>query len=268
MLTELVHEDQLASILKKAYPSAALHPFIQYYRETTVDSENETIRFLPNVGFTIRFNLGSKFSLKNEKESFEFDDHILIPNNHTWIADGQFFAIKFRFGLLPYLNGRSHEGLVETPVPVGDLLSDDYIKAMEQSTSFEERVALTENYFLPLYEKNTKLIDKYRVIENMVNYFIQNNFSSFRIEEGTKNSFVSSKSLQRYFLKNFGLTPKTVYCILRVRKALEAYFSHSVDFRIYDFDYYDYSHFYKEIKRVVGVNLPQLKDNEGFRGIA
>jgi AraC-like DNA-binding protein len=268
MLTELVHEDQLAFILRKAYPSAALHPFIQYYRETVLHSQTETIRFLPNVGFTIRFNLGSKFWMRNEKESFEFDDHILIPNNHTWIADGQFFAIKFRFGLLPYLNGRSHEGLVETPVSVRDLLDEGYIKAMERSNSFEERVALTENYFLPLYEKNTKLIDKYRVIENMVNYFTQNNFSSFRIEEGTKNSFVSSKSLQRYFLKNFGLTPKTVYCILRVRKALEAYFDHSVDFRIYDFDYYDYSHFYKEIKRVVGLNLPQLKDNEGFRGIA
>lgn len=268
MLTELVHEEQLNSIVKKAYPSAGLQPFIQSYTQTASHSGNQAIRYLPNVGFTIRFSLGSKFSISNGKESFEFDDHILIPDNHTWMVDGKFFAIKFRFGLLPYLNGRSHEGLVESPALVRDLLSGEYISAIEGAESFEERVKLTENYFLPLYEKNAKMIEKYRVIEDMVNYLIQNNFSSFRIEERMKNNFVSAKSLQRYFLKNFGLAPKTVYCILRVRKALEAYFDDSVDFRIYDFDYYDYSHFYKEIKRVVGLNLPQLKDGEGFRGIA
>ncbi|MFL5739560.1 MAG: helix-turn-helix domain-containing protein [Flavisolibacter sp.] len=267
MLTELVHEEQLSALLCKATPSSALRPFIEHYRQTCSDGVATPIRFLPNIGFTIRFNLGTSFSIRNEEQSFELNDHMLIPNNQTWIDEGIFFAIKFRFGLLPQIKGNNQDGIWNHPVPLRDVLPENFIHSVAAATSFEDRIRLTEEYFLPLYENNTRMLTKYKVIEEMVNYFTEHNFSSFQIEKD-KSNFVSSKSLQRYFLENFGLTPKSVYCILRVRKALEAYFNHSAEFRIYDFDYYDYSHFYKEIKRVVGLNLPQLKGNEDFRGIA
>jgi hypothetical protein len=261
MLTELVHEDQLAAVYKKAYPHQNLRPFIEFYRETIHGQDKLPIRYLPNVAFTIRFNLGKQFSLKNEKHSFISTDHILVPNNHTWVDDGHFFAIKFRFGLLPFLLGASHKSIQDSPVPINNLLSAEYIQAIESAASFEERVELSEHYFSGLYEQNINKVEKYKVVEEVVNRYYQSNFNNFR-EEGMKNNFVSSKSLQRYFLKNFGITPKTVYCILRTRKALESYFSNDNSFRVHDFDYYDYSHFYKEIKKVVGLNLAQLKNGE------
>jgi hypothetical protein len=264
MLTELVNEDRLAAVLKKAYPDKRLKSFIEFYRETSHSFPALPVRYLPNVAFTIRFNLGSAFNLKNEKNTYVFHDHIIIPNNHTWVDDGHFFAIKFRFGLLPYLLGTSYQSFLEKPVSIDNLLSRDYISSMERAGSFEERIALSEEYFFSLYEENLGKVTKYKVIEEVVNHFNEEDFGDFRME-GWKNSFVSSRSLQRYFLENFGVTPKTVYCILRVRKALASYFSDKASFRVHDFDYYDYSHFYKEIKKVVGLNLPQLKNSKDLQ---
>jgi hypothetical protein len=259
MLTEFVHEGLLSELLYHARPSQSLRPFIECYRETRCSGLPMPVRYLPNVAFVIRFNLGGTFHLRSAAHSFAFDDHLFIPSQHTWIDDGCFFAIQFRFGLLPYLPGGEQGPPPEWPVTIRGLLSDNYINSIEQANSFEERIKLTEDYFSGLYDQNKKWVDRYQVVEDVVNYFQQGQFDAQRLDGGLKQNFVSSRSLQRYFLKNFGLTPKAAYCILRMRRALQAYFNDPKTFRVYEHDFYDYSHFYKEVKKIVGVGLSQLK---------
>src|SRR3982751_6671826 len=115
MLTELVHENQIAAISIKGFPNERLHPYIEQYPEKKQEYASVPIRFLPHVAFTIRFNLGAGFQLTNEQDSFLLNDHVLLPNNHTWTDDGHFFAIKFRYGLMPYLLHNAQQGLPEVP---------------------------------------------------------------------------------------------------------------------------------------------------------
>jgi AraC-like DNA-binding protein len=182
-----------------------------------------------------------------------------MPTNRTWIEQGKYFEVKFKFGLIPFFSGCKN--FQQFPINASHLFCPLFIQEMENAGSFEERVNICNRYFTTLSEKYRSSTEKYRVIEKMVRQFHEHNDGNFRIMEGLKNNFVSSKSLQRYFLKNFGITPKAVFCILRMRKALESYFDESQSFRVYDFDYYDYSHFYKEIKKLIGLNLPQLKQD-------
>lgn len=262
MLTELVHREELAQMIRTARPGRELQPFIESFAEREADFPLHPIRFLPNVAFAIRFNLGGPFTLSHENRSFYRHEHLLIPSHHTWVDDGTFFLIQFRFGLLPLL-GITHRNNLDEPVPLSELLCPNFIHDMENAASFEERVANATTYFTRLHEQKRKEVEKYKVVEELIRQFNQSPYDNARIEQSLRNSFISSKSLQRYFLKNFGLTPKSVYCILRVRRALQSYFSNSSGFRLDDFDYYDYSHFYKEIRKVVGVKLPELKERGG-----
>ncbi len=259
MLTELVHENQFATLFTKLPPAPGIQSFIEFYREKKEIHSLYPVRFLPNVGFSVRFNLGTPLALKFEKEELVLQDHIIMATNRTWIEEGNYFEIKFKFGLVPFFNGCKN--LNQFPVKASEFFCPLFLQDMEKASSFEERVDICNLYFISVYEKYRSATEKYRVIEKIVSEFHEHDDGNFRIMEGLKNNFVSSKSLQRYFLRNFGITPKAVYCILRMRKAVESYFDDAQSFRVYDYDYYDYSHFYKEIKKLVGLNLPQLKQH-------
>ena len=259
MLTELVHEYEFARLFTKVDPAPGIQSFLEFYREKKEAQSQIPVRFLPNVGISVRFNLGTPVVLKFDKESMVIHDHFLMPTNRTWIEEGRYFEVKFKFGIMPFFPG--YRNLHQLPMNAHELFCPLFVKEIEQATSFEERVIISNHYFSSVYEKHKSSTEKYRIIEKMVRQFHEHNDGNFRIMEGLKNNFVSSKSLQRYFLKNFGITPKAVFCILRMRKALESYFDESQSFRVYDYDYYDYSHFYKEIKKLIGLNLPQLKQH-------
>jgi len=250
MLTEIVHDDQLALVTRKALPGLPLQPVIEYYRETEV--EPVCLGYLPNLAFTLRFNLGQSFSLSNEEVCLKFNDHILLPHNRGWIDQGHFFTIKFRFGILPCHRGPG--GFPAMPVTLRGLVAPEYIQKMGSTCSFEERVALSEQYFSSSISLKNRQWKECDVLENFLQGLEQGNEGIF-----SDPAYVSAKSLQRYCLRHFGMSPKSVQCILRVRKALAAYFSSGSNFNIYDFNYYDYSHFYREVKRVTGLKLKDIE---------
>ncbi|MBS1503041.1 MAG: helix-turn-helix domain-containing protein [Bacteroidetes bacterium] len=67
--------------------------------------------------------------------------------------------------------------------------------------------------------------------------------------------FVSSKTINRYFNRVVGISPKSYFSILRARTALTSYVIHKKDFNPYEFGYYDMSHFYKEVVGFTGKKL-------------
>jgi len=67
--------------------------------------------------------------------------------------------------------------------------------------------------------------------------------------------FVTSKTINRYFNKVVGTSPKNYFSIMRTRVALTAYVNQKEVFTPYDFGYYDMSHFYKDVVKFTGQKL-------------
>jgi len=67
--------------------------------------------------------------------------------------------------------------------------------------------------------------------------------------------FVTSKTINRYFNKVVGTSPKNYFSIMRARVALTAYVNQKDVFIPYDFGYYDMSHFYKDVVKFTGQKL-------------
>lgn len=66
--------------------------------------------------------------------------------------------------------------------------------------------------------------------------------------------FISSKTINRYFHRVVGSSPKTYFSILRARTALSAFVSEK-PFVPFDYGYFDMSHFYKDIAKFTGQKL-------------
>jgi methylphosphotriester-DNA--protein-cysteine methyltransferase len=70
--------------------------------------------------------------------------------------------------------------------------------------------------------------------------------------------FLHSRSINRYFHRVIGLSPKKFLSIVRTRAALTRYLDSPEDFSPSEFGYYDKSHFYKAIPPFTGRSLSAL----------
>ncbi len=107
--------------------------------------------------------------------------------------------------------------------------------------------------------KKVKAFDNRK--QNLFNLLFQSN-GSLTVDELSKQSFWSSRQINRYFKNNFGLTLKTYSNILRCASAY-------TDIREGDLfpkqDFYDQAHFIKEIKKHTGSNPKELYKNKNDR---
>ena len=97
--------------------------------------------------------------------------------------------------------------------------------------------------------------------QNIFNLLFQSN-GSLTVKELSKQLFWNSRQINRYFNDKFGLSLKSYCNILRC-------FASYTDIREGDLfpnpDFYDQSHFIKEIKKHTGVNPTELHQNKNDR---
>jgi AraC-like DNA-binding protein len=107
--------------------------------------------------------------------------------------------------------------------------------------------------------KNGKTIDNRK--QNMFNFLFQTN-GSISIQELSDKVFWNSRQINRYFNDRFGLSLKSYCNILRC-------FASYAQIREGDLfpndDFYDQSHFIKEIRKHTGVNPTELHQNKNDR---
>lgn len=107
--------------------------------------------------------------------------------------------------------------------------------------------------------KKVKAFDNRK--QNLFNLLFQSN-GSLTVDDLSKQTFWSSRQINRYFKKKFGLTLKTYSNILRCASAY-------TDIRKGDLfpkqDFYDQAHFIKEIKKHTGSNPKELHKNKNDR---
>jgi methylphosphotriester-DNA--protein-cysteine methyltransferase len=107
------------------------------------------------------------------------------------------------------------------------------LNQIKKPIAFAERCELMQNFLLDSFRQRQQK-DYYLHFEKM---------------------FVTSKTINRYFHKVVGISPKNYFSVVRSRAALTHYVNHKEDFTPYNFGYYDMSHFYKEVVRFTGKKL-------------
>ena len=69
------------------------------------------------------------------------------------------------------------------------------------------------------------------------------------IEELAAQHHISARTMQRYFLVSTGTNSKKALQVLRIRKAASDILSNPKKFHYSNYNYYDFSHFYKHLKQ-------------------
>jgi YesN/AraC family two-component response regulator len=251
-------------------PCDELAGHIEFFSESTPPvSENsfghkivpqfKSVKMFPSYTPTFWINLGTPYYLTvaNKQHLIKETDDILVlrdtsvekfkqPTDHI-------FTVKFLPGGLEAVLGISQVQFVGQVINLNTFLPPAFIKKIKQPMCLEERVLLMESFLLARFKNKSKdhyLQFVHDCIENYDSADMQLNTS-----EMAEKMFVTSKTINRYFNKVVGTSPKNYFTIMRTRTALTAYVNQKDLFTPYDFGYYDMSHFYKDVVKFTGQKL-------------
>lgn len=218
-----------------------------------------SVRMFPSWTPTFWINLGPCYYLSAGKET-----HIIKPTDDILLlrdgiverlkqANDHIFTVKFRPGGLEAVLGISQPKLAGQVINLNELLPPAFLQKIKQPMVIAERVAMMQQFLLSSYKSKTE--DYYLkfvsdCIENYGAAHMQLNTSQV-----AERMFVTSKTINRYFHKVVGISPKNYFSIIRTRTALTAWVNQKEQFTPYDFGYYDMSHFYKDVVKFTGQKL-------------
>jgi len=113
-------------------------------------------------------------------------------------------------------------------------------------------------YFLSLIDQQKKMDSRKYALLNLVNQTKGNQ----TVDYYSKQVFWSKRQINRYFKSKFGLSLKSYCTILKCA----ASFSHIKKGKLYpNQNYFDRSHFIKELKKITGSTPKKLAENENDR---
>jgi len=139
------------------------------------------------------------------------------------------------------------------------IVPSQLLQDIRKSNLFQERMNLMQNFFLVSYFKKNKNRDYYiKFVQSIMAVYESGNMQ-FNNSEIAEKMFVTSKTINRYFLQTIGVAPKHYFSIMRARNALTAYVANMKLFNPSDYRYYDMSHFYKEVVKFTGQKLIEFR---------
>jgi AraC-like DNA-binding protein len=164
------------------------------------------------------------------------------------------FTVKFYPSGLEAVLGISQVKCVNQVIDLKTILPVKVLEQIKQAPSFTERCELMQQFLLGRL-KNTFKNDHYlKFVGDCIDDY---NIAGTHINTGemAEKMFVTSKTINRYFHRVVGTSPKSYFSIMRARTALTSYVNNKPEFTPYDFGYYDMSHFYKEVVQFTGKKL-------------
>jgi AraC-like DNA-binding protein len=173
----------------------------------------------------------------------------LMPRQHI----STFFAINFNPLAVEYVLHQSIADILNT----GKILLDNFwgfnADDLNDFDMFCEKATLKIQSYLPaeIDERKRKLFES--VFESD---------GEISVKELSEKLFWSERQINQYFNQQFGLSLKAYCNILRFQGSL----AHIKDGKLYpQLNYYDQSHFIKEIKKFSGVSPKELFKNQNDR---
>ncbi|GAB4022642.1 AraC family transcriptional regulator [Spirosoma koreense] len=264
--------DNIRKLYRFYTPGNELADYIEFFSES---SAAETYRYVADNQFMIRMfpswtptgyiNLGPPYRMTVGAEQFLISQHtdVLILRNtiverHNLPTD-HIFTIKFFPGGLEAVLGVNQAQFTDQVVHLNAVLPASLIQRVKEADHFDERVALLEHYLLGQYHLRKKP-DYYRsIVQDTIGTF-SNSGLELNTGQLADRLFLTAKTINRYFHRVVGTSPKQYLTMVRTRAALAGYVANKDRFSPYEYGYYDMSHFYKDIVRFTGQKLRQQTD--------
>jgi methylphosphotriester-DNA--protein-cysteine methyltransferase len=250
-----------------ACPELADH--IEFFSESSIESTQKYIgnssflvKMFPSWTPTFYINLGAPYliSVGQQQHRIGANQDILILRNSIVerynSPSDNIFTIKFYPGGLEAVLGISQLKCVDRMVNLGTILSAKLLSQIKQHLSFAERCGLMQQYLLDAFKTRQQKDHYLQFVRDCIGNYNPSNMQ-LNTGEMAEKMFVSSKTINRYFNRVVGISPKSYFSVMRARMALTHYVNHKSDFTPYDFGYYDMSHFYKEVVRFTGKKLTE-----------
>ncbi len=259
--------DDIRKLYQFKNPCPELADYIEFFSETSldatlqyIDKEAFTVKLFPSFTPTIWLNLGSPYHLKSGEQCRLIDektDVLLLRNTiveRRNLPTDNIFTIKFFPSGFEAIFGISQTKIGNEIINVNEIISPWLIKKLKEMDSLEEKIALLEGFFLEKIKKNNLNQHYFKSIKYALENYFQSGMES-KNSELAHQLCITEKTFYRYFKNTIGTNPKNYLSIVRARTALTAYKNHKAGFSPYDFGYYVYGHFSKDVVKFTGAQL-------------
>ena len=251
----------------EACPELAEH--IEFFSESSVEStqkyignSNFSVKMFPSWTPTFYINLGAPYliTVGQQQQRINAKQDILILRDSIVerfnTPFDNIFTVKFYPGGLEAILGISQLKCVDRMVDLGAILPIKLLDQIKQPITFFERCELMQNYLLNAFKVHQQKDHYLHFVRDCINNYGTSDMQ-LNTNEMAEKMFVTSKTINRYFNRVVGISPKNYFSVVRARTALTHYVNHKTGFTPYDFGYYDMSHFYKDVVRFTGKKLAE-----------
>ena len=249
--------------------SAVLKPYVQGYWIFSVDRDVTNEVFYPSgfVDFAVNISSGSAITLINgrpvDMPKVEVLGQITQPTRLT--------ATKGTAVLIARIY--PHANSLFFPNPISDFTnhsidlsdvfgeeSNDFYCRLMESDSTEQKVKALDTFLVQRLEKNKTVHHKVIIIEQICRH-IRTEGESFSIKTLSDQYGISERYIQKLFLDNVGIKPKSFSNIHRFNKSLQLIQTADLPLTsiAYDCGYYDQAHFIKEFKKFTGLTPSEVR---------
>jgi hypothetical protein len=259
--------DNIKKIYQFADPCSELAEHVEFFSET---SQAESLRYFPGGPFAVKMfpswtptvwvNLNSpyKLDLDNRQYSIGSQTDIFVLRNSIVsryiTASDKIFTVKFFPGALYSIFGINQLHLINKVVPAMDIIPAKLIGKIKAEPELHGKVKLIEEFLL-LNLSGKKRCDHYvQLMRDSIDMYVSSGMH-YNTSEIAVKQFVTSRSINRYFHRAIGTSPKKYFSILRARAALTSYVQNKNTFDPAGYGYYDMSHFYKEAIKFTGQRM-------------
>lgn len=163
------------------------------------------------------------------------------------------------FGVTMKLKGFLHLNLIKSfeisnqLIPFKNIGGNDEIALINKisiADTFEDRISIFKKYYeikkqLPLSKHQYNFIDA-------DNHLLHSYEHSNIISKYADKMSLTTRTINRWFVKDIGVSPKKLSKVMRFNKTLIAILSYKEDGFYLDYGYFDQAHFIKEFKEFIG----------------
>lgn len=255
---------ETVTVRSPVHPS--LRPFVSHYVFRSVHFPQE---FLMNKMMPVRLQSSMDFYIGERFETVDCNTEVTVPFTRCSIRGprtrklyfiklkGQFlsFSIKFKPAGLYNLTGLSMQSCTNKYLPTPNLHELPLDKITGQLLGvrdIESCIALVEPYLIHLATRHT---GRCSIVDNII-IKMDLHTSGDAVSKWASACHLSVRQLERIFLKEVGLTPKTFYRLCRFEKMIRSKIEQpSVKWSALacEFGYADQMHLIKEFKQFLGI---------------
>ena len=259
--------DNIRKIYQFSLPCEELANYIEFFSESSPDATHAfagnawfTVKMFPSLTPTFWINLGTPYylTLGNKRFLIPAEKDILLTRDTIAERYNQpvdhLFSVKFYPGALEFVLGIDQSGMAGKLVQLQDVLPVAIIERIRKANGFKTRKRLLEDYLLSQMRIKKQRTHYIELVSKTIAMYEDGNMK-YNVDELAERMFTTSKTINRYFTRVVGITPKKYLSIVRSRTALTAFVANKKTFDPAVFGYHDMSHFYKESIKFTGERM-------------